>query len=125
MTLAAPNMHDTLTGGVLNLQFYNKLIVVVILLFYFCFHFTPRNHRKPSLLSSTVSSPFSEDTEKPDKDIDSLLMQFDTHGQIEFKMDERTYRMIPLANSEDYLYRRNSLRRAKVVSLHFKTDRHT
>ena len=33
-------------------------------------------------------------------------MQFDTHGQIEFKMDERTYRMIPLANSEDYLYTR-------------------
>ena len=65
---------------------------------YHSFHI---NHRKPSALSSTVSSPFSEDVEKDDKEIDSLLMQLDTHGEIEFKMDERTYRMIPLANSKD------------------------
>ena len=43
-------------------------------------------------------------------------MQFDTHGELEFKMDERTYRMIPLANSGDYLYKRNSLNAAKLVS---------
>ena len=82
------------------------------------YHSFHRNHRKPSALSSAVSSPFSEDVEKNDKEIDSLLMQFDTHGEIEFKMDERTYRMIPLANSEDYLYRRKSLKRAREVSRH-------
>ena len=39
------------------------------------------------------------------------------YGAIEFKMDKKSYRMIPLANSEDYLYNRPSLRRAKQVVL--------
>jgi hypothetical protein len=49
-------------------------------------------------------------------EIDQLMLQFDTHGAIEFKLDERTYRMIPLANSEDYMYKRNSLARASQVN---------
>ena len=80
-----------------------------------------RNHRKPSLLSSAMSSPSSEDNEKTEKDIDTLLMQFDTHGELEFKMDERTYRMIPLANSGDYLYKRDSLATASRVSFLIST----
>ena len=44
-----------------------------------------------------------------------LLQEFDIHGAIEFKMDDRTYRMIPLANSEDYMYRKGTLSKAKQV----------
>ena len=40
------------------------------------------------------------------------------HGAIEFKMDKKSYRMIPLANSEDYLYNKGSLRRAREVHVH-------
>ena len=66
---------------------------------------------------SSPSPVGSEGAEKVDKeDMDSLLTQFDTHGELEFKMDERTYRMIPLANSGDYLYKRESLNRARTVS---------
>ena len=69
-----------------------------------------RTHRDPAHITSSV-------------DVDSLnvnnqlMLEFDTHGAIEFKMDERTYRMIPLANSEDYMYRKHSLLKAKQVSL--------
>ena len=37
------------------------------------------------------------------------------HGGIEFKMDKNSYRMVPLANSEDYMYRIGSLQKAKEV----------
>ena len=93
------------------------IICIVFLTNSYCLIFLYRNHRKPSLLTSAMSSPSSsEDNEKTEKDIDSLLMKFDTHGELEFKMDERTYRMIPLANSGDYLYKRDSLTRARLVS---------
>lgn len=36
-------------------------------------------------------------------------------GAIEFKMDKKSYRMIPLANSEDYLYNMSALTKAKQV----------
>lgn len=36
-------------------------------------------------------------------------------GAIEFKMDKKSYRMIPLAKSEDYLYSKQSLKRARQV----------
>ena len=44
------------------------------------------------------------------------LPNIETNGAIEFKMDKKSYRMIPLANSEDYLYHRHSLERARQVS---------
>ena len=34
---------------------------------------------------------------------------YDAHGAVEFKLDDRSYRMISLANSGDYMYRRCSL----------------
>lgn len=45
------------------------------------------------------------------------LPQMEIIGAIEFKMDKRSYRMIPLANSEDYLYNRGALRRAQEVGV--------
>ena len=42
-------------------------------------------------------------------------------GAIEFKMDKKSYRMIPLAKSEDYLYNRQSLKRARQVHVGLKT----
>ena len=56
------------------------------------------------------------ETDQNSTEVDQLMLQFDTHGAIEFKMDERSYRMIPLANSEDYMYKRKSLKRAREVS---------
>ena len=38
-------------------------------------------------------------------------------GAIEFKMDKKSYRMIPLAKSEDYLYSKQSLKRARQVRI--------
>ena len=38
------------------------------------------------------------------------------HGDIEFKMDQNSYRMVPLSNCEDYMYRGGALGRAKPVS---------
>ena len=43
------------------------------------------------------------------------LPEMEIVGAIEFKLDKKTYRMIPLANSEDYLYNRQSLTKAKEV----------
>ena len=63
-----------------------------------------RSHSDPLSLSSSSAVE------------DKGILQFDIHGDIEFKLDERTYRMIPLANSEDYMYRRNSLSRASQVN---------
>ena len=45
----------------------------------------------------------------------SILPNMETSGAIEFKMDKKSYRMVPLANSEDYLYNKNSLDRAREV----------
>ncbi len=45
----------------------------------------------------------------------SILPNMETSGTIEFKMDKKSYRMVPLANSEDYLYNKNSLDRARKV----------
>ena len=38
------------------------------------------------------------------------------HGDIEFKMDQNSYRMVPLSNCEDYMYRGGALGKAKPVS---------
>ena len=38
------------------------------------------------------------------------------HGDIEFKMDQNSYRMVPLSNCEDYMYRTGALGKAKPVS---------
>ncbi|XP_064388294.1 paired amphipathic helix protein Sin3a-like isoform X2 [Halichondria panicea] len=46
----------------------------------------------------------------------SILPNMETSGAIEFKMDKKSYRMVPLANSEDYLYNKNSLDRAREVN---------
>ncbi len=43
-------------------------------------------------------------------------------GSIEFKMDKKSYRMIPLANSEDYLYNMAALTKAREVCLLEKPD---
>ncbi len=41
-------------------------------------------------------------------------------GAIEFKMDKKSYRMIPLANSEDYLYNMPALSKAKAVCMYIE-----
>ena len=43
------------------------------------------------------------------------LPEMEIFGAIEFKMDKKSYRMIPLANSEDYLYNKQSLKKANEV----------
>jgi len=44
------------------------------------------------------------------------LPEMEIFGAIEFKMDKKSYRMIPLANSEDYLYNKQSLKKANQVN---------
>lgn len=68
-----------------------------------------RTHRDSSNLSGMLDVTLSTHIQN------QFMKEFDIHGAIEFKMDERTYRMIPLANSEDYMYRKNSLIKAKEV----------
>ena len=48
--------------------------------------------------------------------LETLLPNMVVCGTIEFKMDKKSYRMIPLANSEDYLYNMAALTKAKEVS---------
>ncbi|XP_019864517.1 PREDICTED: paired amphipathic helix protein Sin3a [Amphimedon queenslandica] len=74
--------------------------------------FLMRTHRDPTQLTctTTVEMDCSLGSSNP------LLQEFDIHGAIEFKMDDRTYRMIPLANSEDYMYRKGTLSKAKQVN---------
>jgi paired amphipathic helix protein Sin3a len=47
------------------------------------------------------------------KMIHANLPMMEIHGYIQFKMDKNAYRMIPLANSEDYLYNRGLLQRLR------------
>ena len=47
--------------------------------------------------------------------LETLLPSMIVCGSIEFKMDKKSYRMIPLANSEDYLYNMAALRKAQEV----------
>ena len=54
--------------------------------------------------------------EEEAKMLHANLPLMEIHGAIEFKMDKKSYRMIPLANSEDYLYNKGTLKRAKQVS---------
>ena len=47
--------------------------------------------------------------------LEEVMTSYDAHGAIEFKLDDRSFRMIPLANSGDYMYRRGTLSRARQV----------
>ena len=49
------------------------------------------------------------------KMIHASLPSLEIHGSIQFKLDKNAYRMIPLANSEDYLYNRGTLKRQREV----------
>ncbi len=69
---------------------------------------SPRNHRRLSL----TTHPREEDETNL---IRLHLPEMEIIGAIEFKMDKKSYRMIPLANSEDYLYNRGALRRGREV----------
>ena len=53
-----------------------------------------------------------------DPKLELLLPSMVVRGTIEFKMDKKSYRMIPLANSEDYLYNMAALTKAKQVRGH-------
>ena len=37
------------------------------------------------------------------------------HGKLEFKMREHSYRMLPVSGTGDYMYRKGSLKKAKLV----------
>ena len=52
-----------------------------------------------------------------DPKLEQLLPSMVVCGTIEFKMDKKSYRMIPLANSEDFLYNMSSLTKAKQVPI--------
>ena len=54
---------------------------------------------------------YDDDTNK----LESMFPSMVVCGTIEFKMDKKSYRMIPLANSEDYLYNLATLNKAKQV----------
>ena len=60
----------------------------------------------------SVGSPAHEDEVRI---IHTNLPKMEIHGSIQFKLDKNAYRMIPLANSEDYLYNRGSLQRQREV----------
>ncbi len=47
--------------------------------------------------------------------LETMLPAMVVCGAIEFKMDKKSYRMIPLANSEDYLYNAPALKKARLV----------
>lgn len=38
------------------------------------------------------------------------------HGKLEFNMREHSYRLVPLPGTSDYMYRKGSLKKAKLVS---------
>ena len=65
------------------------------------------------------SSENGEDEEDTTRLLGIHLPDMEIVGAIEFKMDKKSYRMIPLANSEDYLYNRQSLTKAKEVGVVF------
>ena len=39
------------------------------------------------------------------------------HGKLEFKTREHSYRLVPLSGTGDYMYRKGSLKKAKLVRL--------
>ena len=49
--------------------------------------------------------------------VETLIPTMVVSGTIEFKMDKKSYRMIPLANSEDFLYNMHALKKAKQVRI--------
>ena len=49
------------------------------------------------------------------KMIHANLPLMEIHGSIQFKLDTNAYRMIPMANCEDYLYNRGLLQRTREV----------
>ena len=59
--------------------------------------------------------PSGGENEEEELKLKALLPNMEICGAIEFKMDKKSYRMIPLAKSEDYLYNRQSLKRARQV----------
>ena len=78
----------------------------------------PTSH-DPSLFSHHRSLRFcssSSENEEEELKLKALLPNMEICGAIEFKMDKKSYRMIPLAKSEDYLYNRQSLKKARQVS---------
>ena len=66
----------------------------------------------PKHPSQRLKSPAHEDEAKL---IHTNLPLMEIHGSIQFKLDKNAYRMIPLANSEDFLYNRGSLQRQREV----------
>ena len=62
----------------------------------------------------SAKSPGHEDEARI---IHANLPLMEIHGSIQFKLDKNAYRMIPLANSEDYLYNRGSLQRQREVRM--------
>lgn len=63
-----------------------------------------------------ASSENGEEEEDTTRLLGIHLPDMEIVGAIEFKMDKKSYRMIPLANSEDYLYNRQSLTKAKLMN---------
>ena len=61
--------------------------------------------------------PSPNSSEEEELKMKGSLPDMEVSGAIEFKMDKKSYRMIPLAKSEDYLYNKQSLRRAREVSV--------
>ncbi len=52
--------------------------------------------------------------------VETVLPSMVVCGAIEFKMDKKSYRMIPLANSEDYLYNMPALSKDKAVCMYIE-----
>ena len=46
-----------------------------------------------------------------------VMANLEEHGKLEFKMREHTYRMVPVTGTGDYMYRKGTLRKARMVSV--------
>ena len=68
-----------------------------------------------SCFSCLRSLRFCPNSSENEEKLKALLPNMEICGAIEFKMDKKSYRMIPLAKSEDYLYSKQSLKRARQV----------
>ena len=77
-------------------------------MFVYLFVCLPSNRR-----TRAVGPSLGEEEEA--KLVRQLLPEMMIVGAIEFKMDKKSYRMIPLANSEDYLYNKLALNKAREV----------
>ncbi|KAL5469519.1 hypothetical protein EMCRGX_G030782 [Ephydatia muelleri] len=71
-----------------------------------------------------ASSENGEEEEDTTRLLGIHLPDMEIVGAIEFKMDKKSYRMIPLANSEDYLYNRQSLTKAKEMNRKIAEHKH-